>query len=94
MHHNDLDALQDCLARAIEAEIAPLVAELKRAMMVAIRKEMAGCLIYVPKSTAEERERRNTALIAEYHNGASVRKLAKKYGIRARQVYTIVQRGR
>jgi Mor family transcriptional regulator len=59
----------------------------------ALRRELGGSLIYIPKDTARARRRRDDAIVREF-TGRNHDALARKYGVSTLHVYRILAAAR
>ncbi|MDG4595509.1 MAG: Mor transcription activator family protein [Candidatus Contendobacter sp.] len=59
----------------------------------ALRRELGGSLIYIPKDTARARRQRNDAIVREF-TGRNHDALARKYGVSTLHVYRLLAAAR
>ncbi|MEO5329960.1 MAG: hypothetical protein H7829_17150 [Magnetococcus sp. THC-1_WYH] len=52
---------------------------------------MGGCMITIPRGSANLLAARNNSIISEYSSGAKVKDIARKFGLTERRVYSILK---
>lgn len=74
------------------APLGGLLAELPPLAQEQLAKYVGGDVLYIPKCDARKRAVRDAAIVAAYDAGATVKALARSYGMSERWVYEILGR--